>query len=50
MHLHVCGSYIMVDRLLRNGGYLVEREVFSTFGCQFHPKEVSRNLKIPKFA
>ena len=30
--------YILVDRLLRNGGYLVEREVLSTFGCQFPSK------------
>ena len=29
-----CGQYILADRFLRNSGYLVEREVLSTFGCQ----------------
>ena len=49
MHLHVCGQYILVDRLLRNGGYLVEREVLSTFGCQFPSKrgfEKSKNIEV----
>ena len=39
----------MVDRFLRNSGYLVEREVFSTFGCQFPSKrrlEKSKNTKV----
>ena len=45
----LCGEYILADRFLRNCGYLVAREVVSTFGCQFPSKEVLRNLKIPKF-
>ena len=44
------GQYMLADRFLRNSGYLIEREVLSTFGCQFPSKEVLRNLKIPKFA
>ena len=36
--MHLCGQYILADRLLRNSGYLVEREVLSTFGCQFPSK------------
>ena len=44
------GQYILANRFLRNIGYLVEREVLSTFGCGFHPKEVLRNQKIPKSA
>ena len=49
MHLHICGQYILVDRFLRNGGYLVEREVLSTFGCQFPSKrgfEESKNTEV----
>ena len=46
-----CGQYtcILADRLLRNSGYLVEREVLSTFGCQFPSKksfEKSKNTKV----
>ena len=48
--MHLCGQYIVADRFLRNSGYLVEFEVLSTLGVSFHPKEVLRNLKIPKFA
>ena len=33
-----CSQYILADRFLRNSGYLVEREVFLTFGCQFPSK------------
>ena len=39
----------MVDRSLRNSGYLVEHEVLSTFGCQFPSKrgfEKSKNTKV----
>ena len=31
----LCGQYILADRFLRNSCYLVEREILSTFGCQF---------------
>ena len=34
----LCGQNILVDRVLRNSGYLVEREVLSTFRCQFPSK------------
>ena len=34
----LCGQYLLADRFLRNSGYLVEREVLSTSGCQFPPK------------
>ena len=46
----LCGQYILADRFLRNNGYLVEHALLSTFGVSFHPKEVLRNPKIPKFA
>ena len=46
----LCGQYILADRFLRNSGYLVEHVILSTIGCQFHLKEVLRNLKILKFA
>ena len=45
----MCGQYILADRFLRNSGYLVEREVLSTFGCHFASKgsfEKSGNTKI----
>ena len=45
----LCGQYILPDRFLKNSGYLVEHKIFSTSGCQFYPKDVLRNLKIPKF-
>ena len=35
VHCILCGQYILADRFLMNSGYLVEREVLSTFGCQF---------------
>ena len=44
-----CGQYILADRFLRNSGYLVEREVFSTFGCQLPSKrnfEKSKNTEV----
>ena len=49
--MHLCGQYILADRLLRNSGYmyLVECEVFSTSGCQFPSKrsfEKSKNTKV----
>ena len=50
VHCILCGQYILADRFLRKNGYLVEHEVLSTLGVSFYPKEVSRNLKIPKFA
>ena len=54
INLHVvqcilCGQYILADRLLRNGGYLVEREVLSIFGCQLPFKgsfEKSKNTEV----
>ena len=45
----MCSKYIFADRLLRNSGYLVEREVLSTFGCQFPSKrsfEKSKNTEV----
>ena len=45
----LCGQYILADRFLRNSGYLVEREVLSTFGCQFPSKtsfEKSKNTEV----
>ena len=47
--MHLCGQYILADRFLRNSGNLVEREVFSTFGCQFPSKtgfEKSKNTEV----
>ena len=44
-----CGQYILADRFLRNSGYLVEREVLSTFWCQFLSKrsfEKSKNTEV----
>ena len=43
------GQYILPDRFIRNSGYLMEREVLSTFGCQFLSKrsfEKSKNTKV----
>ena len=34
----LCGQYILADKFLRNSGYLVEREVLTTFGYQFPSK------------
>ena len=45
----LCGQHILADRFLRNSGYLVEREVLSTFGCQFPSKtsfEKSKNTEV----
>ena len=47
--MHLCGQYILADRFLRNSGYLIEREVLSTFGCQFPSKrgfEKSKNTEV----
>ena len=47
--MHLCGLCILADRFLRNSGYLVECEVFSTFGCQFPSKrgfEESKNTEV----
>ena len=44
----LCSQYILADRFLRQSGYLVEHEVFSTFGCQFPRKrsfEKSKNTE-----
>ena len=41
----LCGQYILADRFLRNSGYLVEREVFSTFGCKFSSKRSFKKSK-----
>ena len=43
--MHLCGQYILADRFLRNSGYLVECEVFSTFGYQFPSKRSSEKSK-----
>ena len=43
------GQYILADRFSRNSGYLVEREVLPTFGCQFLSKrgfEKSKNTEV----
>ena len=43
------GQYILADRFLRNIGDLVEREVFSTFACEFSSKrsfEKSKNTEV----
>ena len=45
----LCGQYILADRFLRNSGYLVERQVLLTFGCQFPLKrgfEKSNNTEV----
>ena len=45
----LCGQYILVERFLRNSGYLVEHEVLSTFGCQLPSKrsfEKSKNTEV----
>ena len=44
------GQYILTHGFLGNSGYPVELEILSILGVSFHPKEVLRNLKIPKFA
>ena len=47
--MHLCGQYLLADRFLKNSGYLVECELFSTFGCQFPSKtsfEKSKNTKV----
>ena len=36
--MHLGAQYILADRFLGNGGYLIEREVLSTFGCQLPSK------------
>ena len=49
VHIPVCGQNILADRFLRNSGYLVEHEIFSTFGCQFQSKrnfEKSKNTEV----
>ena len=38
VHFILCGQYILADRFLRSSGYFVEREVLSTFECQFPSK------------
>ena len=43
------GQYILADRFSRNSGYLVEREVLSTFRCQFLSNrsfEKSKNTEV----
>ena len=42
VHCILCGQCIMADRFFRNSGYVVERQVLSTFGCQLPSK---RSLK-----
>ena len=49
VHCILCGQYILADRCLRNNVDLVEREILSTFGCQFTSKrgfEKSENTKV----
>ena len=43
------GQYILADRLFRKSGYLVECEVFLTFGCQFPSKKSFEKSKNTKF-
>ena len=52
VHCILSGQYILADRHLRNIGYLLWLYVrfCRRLGVSFHPKEVLRNLKIPKFA
>ena len=38
MQFILSGQYILGDKFLGNIGYLVEREVLLTFGCQFLSK------------
>ena len=45
----LCGQYVLADRLLKNMGYQVDREVLSGFGCQFPSKrsfEKSKNTEV----
>ena len=46
--LHLSGQYILADRFLRKSGYLVEREILSTFGFQFPSKRGFANSKNTK--
>ena len=49
MHCILSGQYIFADRFLRNSGYLVEREILSTLGCQIQSKrsfEKSKNTEV----
>ena len=46
--IYVVNTDWLID-FLRNSGYLVEREVLSTFGCQFPSKrsfETSKNTEV----
>ena len=48
MQCILSGQYILADRFCKNIGYLVKREVLSTFGCQFLSKisfEKSKNTE-----
>ena len=38
MQCILSGQYVLADRFLRNSSYLVEREILSTFWCQFPSK------------
>ena len=49
VHCILYGQYILVDRFLRNSGYLVEHESLSAFGCLFLSKrsfEKSKNIEV----
>ena len=49
VHCILCGQYILAHRFLSNSGYLVDREVLLTFGCQFASKrsfEKSKNTEV----
>ena len=49
VHCILCGQYILDDSFLTNSGYLIEREVLSTFRCQFLSKtsfEKSKNNEV----
>ena len=49
MQCILSGQYILADRFLRKIGYLVEREVLMTFGCQLSSKrsfEKSKNTEV----
>ena len=43
--MHLCRQYILADRFLGNSGYLIEREVLSTSGCQFPSKRSFEKAK-----
>ena len=41
----LCGQDILAGRFVRNSGYLIEREILLTFGCQFPSKRSFKKSK-----